>query len=209
MRRALVWLAGIVVVLTAITIVIHIPAVQRRVGACPFGYDQPRTAAATARAPRVGSLAPARPALGFTLSATTRDEVLAWARRHDVHCTARHKSRALECTDVPSALLAQHGARLTGTTTWFELDERDTIITIKTVRRADAVDPIATAFTATESTLRARMGAPTSARGTTDELALGAFRQAMVEHVYADYRAQIRATNMGNGYILTESYTAL
>jgi len=206
-RRALVWLASAVVLLMAITVVIHIPAVQRRVGACPFGYDKPRTAAATARA-RTGSFAPARPALGFTLSATTRDEVLAWARRHDVHCEARHGQRALECLDVPPALLAQHGARLTGTTTWFELDERATLTTIKTVRRADA-GAIVTAFAATESTLRDRMGAPTTERGSTADLTLGAFRQAMVEHVYADYRAQVRATNMGNGYILTESYTAL
>ena len=42
-----------------------------------------------------------------------------------------------------------------------------------------------------------------------DDLAKGAFQQATIEHELADYRAQIRATNMGNGYILTESYAAL
>ena len=64
MRRALIWVGGLVTLLLAVTIVIHIPAVQRRVGACPFGYDKPRTAAATARAPRTGPVAPARLALG-------------------------------------------------------------------------------------------------------------------------------------------------
>jgi len=185
----------------ALTITVHIPAVQYAMGwthpdgtgACPFGYDQARTAAATARArtPLVG-----RPALGFTLAATTRDDILAWAKQHQIECEARHRNLALECTE---------GA----TTTWFELDDTGLLLTIKTTRRKTTAHEVATAFTATESLLRARMGAPTLASGDTSELGLGAFRQAMVEHRDADYRAQIRATNMGNGYILTESYTAL
>ena len=195
--------------LLVVTIVIHIPAVQRRVGACPFGYD--KTAAATARGVRTGPVAPARPALGFTLSSTTRADVLAWADQHGIHCDARHGKRTLECLDVPSALLAKHGAQLPGTTTWFELDENATVTTIKTVRRTDLASAVATAFSATETTLRAQMGEPTTERGSADpaDLSQGAFRQAVVEHLYADYRAQVRATNMGNGYILTESYTAL
>jgi hypothetical protein len=183
----------------ALTIVVHIPAVQYAMGwthpdgtgACPFGYDKARTAAATARTPRVG-----RPALGFTLAATTRDDLLAWANQHQIKCEARHGKRALECTEA-------------ATTTWFELDDTGLLMTIKTTRRKNTAREVATAFTATESLLRARIGEPTLASGDTAELALGAFRQAMVEHRYADYRAQVRATNMGNGYILTESYTAL
>ncbi len=216
MRRLAVLAGSALGLLLALTIVVHIPAVQYAMGwrhpdgtaACPFGYDRPRhRAAATAR--RTGPLAPARPALGFTLAATTRADVLEWASHHGVTCEA--KRGALECADVPSELIADHGARLAGTTVWFELDERDAIAAIKIVRRTDAAANVATAFTATEATLRARMGEPTTARGSADATALaaGAFRQAMVEHAFADYRAQVRATNMGNGYILTESYAAL
>src|SRR5437868_6939012 len=97
LRRALVILGSLLALLTIVTIVIHIPAIQRRVGACPFGYDKPRTAAATARAHTTGPLAPARPALGFTLASTTRADILAWAAQHDVRCTRRHGDRALEC----------------------------------------------------------------------------------------------------------------
>jgi hypothetical protein len=207
LRRALVLLGGLLALLTIVTIVIHIPAIQRRVGACPFGYDKPRTAAATARARATGPLAPARPALGFTLAATTRADVLAWAAQHDVRCERRLGDRALECA---GAKLLAHGASLATTTTWFELDEHGTVTTIKTVRRATSAAAVASAFAATESLLRSRLDTPSTERGSTAELSLGAFRQAMVEHVYADYRAQVRATNMGNGgYILTESYAAL
>ena len=209
MRRIVITLAGVLAVLTAFTIIIHIPAIQRRVGACPFGYDKPRVAA-TART-YDGPLAPARPALGFTLSGTTRDDVLAWALQNKIRCERRYGDHSLECFDVPRSLLSDHGVLLPTTTVWFELDERGTVSTIKTVRRADTSTAVAGAFTATESALRDRIGSPTAQRGSADptELSLGAFRQATVEHVYANYRAQIRATNMGNGYILTESYAAL
>ncbi len=40
-------------------------------------------------------------------------------------------------------------------------------------------------------------------------LASGAFRQATRDYRFADYRALVRATNLGDGYVLTESYTAL
>jgi hypothetical protein len=209
MRRAFLWLGGLVAVLTAITIVIHVPAVQRRLGPCPFGYDQPSVG--VGQTARTGPRAPARPALGFTLAATTRDELLAWASANGIRCTPRHGQRTLECLDVPSQLLAQHGAQLPGTTTWFELDARATLTAIKTVRRTPDAAAVASAFTATETSLRAHTGEPTAADGSADpaELSLGAFRQAMTEHEFADYRAQIRATNMGDGYILTESYAAL
>lgn len=56
----------------------------------------------------------------------------------------------------------------------------------------------------------ARIGAPTTATGSSDpsELSRGAFRQAMVAYAAGDYRAVIRATNMGKDYTLTENYTA-
>ena len=34
-------------------------------------------------------------------------------------------------------------------------------------------------------------------------------RQAMVEYKLADYHAVLRATNMGDGYVLTEEYATL
>ena len=106
-------------------------------------------------------------------------------------------------------MIADHGARLPGTTTWFELDDTGAVTTIKIARRTPHPSQVASAFTATESTLRHRTGAPTTVAGDPSNLAGGAFRQAVVEHVFADYRAQVRATNMGDSYLLTESYAAL
>ena len=217
-RKLMIAGGSLLAVFVALTIVVHIPAVQYAMGwrhpdgtgTCPFGYDKPRVARARVH---TGSenLAPARPALGFTLAATTRDDLMTWAKQHHITCESRHGKAALECFDVPGDLIAEHGSHLGGTTIWFELDEQQAVETIKIVRRTDAATNVASAFSATEAALRARMGAPTTERGSADpaDLSRGAFRQAMVEHTYADYRAQIRATNMGNGYILTESYTAL
>lgn len=218
-RRAVIWGGGLVSAFLLVTTLVHLPAVQRMMGwthpdgtgACPFGYDgAPGGTVATAR-PRVGPLAPARPALGFTLAVTTRADVQTWAAANQVSCTERRRGRELECASVPAGLLAGHGAQLAGTTTWFELDAQSVLAGIKTVRRTTAAAPVALAFAATAASLTASTGAPTTAEGSaaTDDLARGAFRQAMVEHRFGDYRAQIRATNMGDGFVLTESYTAL
>ena len=221
-RRLVLWGGAALAVLFAITLVVHIPAVQYAMGwthpdgtgACPFGHGA-KSRPAIARAPRTGPRAPARPALGFTLAATKRDDVLAWAKQHHIKCEAKSGQRVLECLDIPAELLAEHGARLSGTTTWFELDDTNTVTAIKTARRTPHPSDVASAFAATESLLRAQTGAPTTAAGSASPkilasaLAARPFQQAMVEHAFADYRAQVRATNMGDCYLLTETYAAL
>lgn len=212
-RRLVIWGGALVALFIAFTGVVHIPAVQYAMGwthpdgtgACPFGYDQQSAQVARPASAR----SPAFPVLGFHLAGTTRDEIRTWARTHGVACAAKRGGRLLECLDVPASALGERGTQLAGATLWFELDDGGVVKAIKTLRRTGAATDVASAFDATESALRARVGAPTTATGSSDpsDLSRGAFRQAMVAYAAGDYRAVIRATNMGKDYTLTENYS--
>lgn len=216
-RKLLMWSGGAVAAFLVVSLVVHVPFVQHAMGwtnrdgtgACPFGQDGIRVAAAPAPS-RTGSAARSRPALGFTLAVTTRDELLAWAAKHRIACASKRGGAQLECTDIPAALLADHGGGLAGTSVWFELDDRGLLYTVKTVRRTEDATHVARAFTATNAALTTRAGGATQRAGSSapDSLASGAFQQASSEYRFRDYRAVIRATNMGDGYVLTESYTS-
>lgn len=200
-----------------ISLVVHLPIVQHAMGwtnrdgtgACPFGRGSTRVAAEPAPI-REGPAARSRPALGFTLAVTTRDDLLAWANEHRIACTAKRGGTQLDCANVPVALLAEHGGELPSTATWFELDDRGVLYAIKILRRTDDVTRLSQAFAATNAALTTRVGAATQSAGSPAPAALarGAFRQASREYNFRDYRAVVRATNMGDGFALTESYTS-
>ena len=216
-RRLLIWSGGAIAAFLAVSLVVHLPFVQHAMGwtnrdgtgACPFGQGDARVASAPAPV-RTGSDALSRPALGFTLAVTTRAELLAWATEHRIACTEKRGGTQLDCADIPSTLLADHGGNLAGTSTWFELDDRGVLYAIKTVRRTEDVTRVAEAFAATNAALTVRAGSPAQRAGSADPATLtsGAFQQASSEYRFRDYRAVIRATNMGDGYVLTESYTS-
>lgn len=183
-------------VLSALTFVVHLRFVQVAMGwtnadgtgACPFGHDRPRSAAAR------GVVASA-PVFGVMLGRSSRADVERWARAEGVVCIARRSM--LECRDVPDPQLAPG-------TVWFELDESDTVVTVKAARRSSTLAPIASAFAAAEAALG---GVPLASTGSTAELSTGLFYQATRELRADGYSALIRATNMGDGYLLTERYT--
>jgi hypothetical protein len=148
-----------------------------------------------------------RPALAFDLGKTKRDDIAAWADRHGVTCRDKHHDTLVECLDVPAAALADGGG-LAATGLWLTLDADGTLASIQVTRRTAAASTIVDAFTATGAGLAATLGAPTARTGDADarSLASGALRQASVEYRAPGYRAQLRETNMGDGYLLTESY---
>ena len=218
MRRLLVWSGAALAAFLVVSLLVHVPFVQHAMGwtnrdgtgACPFGHGSARVAAAP-RPTASGPIARARPALGFTLGTTTRDEILAWARAHQLACKSMRRGTQLECADVPAALLAEHGGDLQGTATWFELDDRGVLYTVKTLRRTPDVVRVAHSFEATDAALTARAGVASQSAGSSETalLASGTFQQASRVYQFSDYRAVIRATNMGDGFVLTESYTSL
>lgn len=207
LKRIVLGTLGVIVVLG---VVIHLPPVMHWLGAhghhgagvCPLGYGQQQKHVATARP------AGNRPALGFTLGGTTASQVQTWALAHGLTCSSIHRGTDLQCENVPASAL---GAAGPAATLWFELDDANVVHAIKGSRRGPAVDPIAHEFDVIEGQLTAARGAPTKREGAADPqvLASGALRQAMVEYRASDYRAVIRATNMGDGFVLTENYSLI
>jgi hypothetical protein len=206
MKRVARWGLGTLAVLTVLVTAAHLPPISGWLGwnhhagggTCPFGYDRPAVATAPAR-----RATPGPSVLGFALGASTRLDVDRWALSHAVFC---HDARGeLACGNTPAAVLGG----LDATTMWFGFATDGTLAHIRTVREATSADAVAAEFRRATAAVATAAGAPTTTAGDADPatLAKGALRQASAEFHRADFRATVRATNMGaRGYVLTESY---
>lgn len=211
MRKLVKIAAGTVGVVLVLGLVIHLPPVMHWLGAhghhgagvCPLGYGKPAQHVAVAPV-RDGV---ARPALGFTLGVTTAAEVERWGLLHGIQCTESRGN--VTCAGVPSELLGDVAAPPASLR--FSLDTAGTIRALQVTRRGPEVATIASAFDQLSRELSAARGAPTKQSGSAlpSELSRGALRQAMVEYKRGDYRAVVRATNMGDGFVLTEQYSLM
>jgi len=115
------------------------------------------------------------------------------------------------CVDVPATALPQPLAALGATGLWFQIDEHGALASVQVTRRDRAAATVSEAFARLQARLTADAGAPAKRDGSAapDVLASAALRQAVVEYRFADYRALVRATNMGDGFVFTEEYTRL
>jgi hypothetical protein len=185
-------------------------------GGCPFGYDRALSPAQRERAQldfaishRGERRARSRPALGFQLDRTTRDEVVAELAAHGIACAAGKGMSDLTCSGVPSQALpnASGPAR----NLWFTFGVRQQLLSVVALSRASEVAIISETFIATRSALDDQAGAVTKTEGNSDPraLAAGALRQASAEFRFRDYYALTRATNLGQSFVLTEEYRSL
>ncbi|HTR49139.1 MAG TPA: hypothetical protein VMJ10_00450 [Kofleriaceae bacterium] len=204
MKRAARWGLAAASAVVLLGLVIHVPPIRGWLAAhghhggdsCPFGYGT----AARHRGDPTAPHAHARPALGFALGTTTAAEIARWATDHATTCRAKRGGTFLECAD-PSA----------STSIWLQLDEQGVLEAVQATRREPTAAMISDAFVQRQAELTAQVGAPTRHDGSSAPNALtgAALRQAMVEYRFSDYHALVRATNMGDGYVLTEEYTRL
>jgi hypothetical protein len=208
MRKLAKYVAGALGLVLALGVVIHLPPVMHWLGAhghhgagvCPLGYG--KTNVAIAAPPKDGV---ARPALGFSLGVTTSAEIEKWGLLHGIQCTEKRGS--VTCEGVASALLGDVIAPPASLS--FSLDGASKVRSLAVTRRGPEVTTIAAAFDRLSQELSTVRGAPTKQSGSAapSELSRGALRQAMVEYKRDDYRAVLRATNMGDGFVLTEQYS--
>ncbi|HVJ21322.1 MAG TPA: hypothetical protein VM686_38185 [Polyangiaceae bacterium] len=148
------------------------------------------------------SAAPARPALGFELGVSRRDQVRTELERRGRAARAAHRDTALECDEVDGrkgddALLKFDGAgRLTAVDVFH-----------RTASSAEAVKLLRDR----EARLAARLGPATHARGERDARYLAAvrFRQVALEYRFSDYSARVAATNFGTDLRVREQYDLL
>ena len=181
-------------------------------GGCPVGLDHPLAPAArdAARATalevvRGVGTAGDRPALGFALDGTSRVEATAWAATHGVVCTDARELK--QCGPVPATAIPD-GPR---DSLVFEFDAGDALVSVTAGRRVPAAEAVAV-YVALEAGVAERAGPATLQRGepTAEWLDRGPLTQLSSEFRFADYRAQLTATNLGPGRIaVREVYQAL
>jgi len=187
-----------------------------RPGSCPLGYDRRVTpaqreeaAAGWAASHRGTWPAAARPALGFALGQTRRADVLSTLAARGVTC-APGAAADLVCHQVPSTALpgaASGPAR----ELWLTFGAREQLLSLVALARDSAPGAISDAFGRVTAQLTDAAGPPTRLAGQEGPtyLAAAPLRQSSAEFRYSNYYALARATNMGNGYLLTEEYRAL
>jgi hypothetical protein len=189
---------------------LHMPALRPLLnagsGGCPIGMDESLTVAQIDAARQTALLgergdrpADARPALGFVLDVTSSDEVAAWAAAHGVSCTPERAE--IRCGDVP-------GGALEGLPATDELllrfDADGRLVSVDaTLRDVDADDAAALVRTLSDALGRSA-GPPSAARGEPSGrfLARGDLNQTATSFRFADYRADLSATNLGAGRIV-------
>jgi len=185
-------------------------------GACPLGYDRQATplqreqaAARWASTHRGTAPAAARPALGFALGQTRRADVVSAMAAHGIDC-GPGAAADLVCRQVPTTALPGAVGRL-ARELWLTFGARGQLLSLVALSRAEGAGAISDAFSDVTAQVARAAGPPTSraGEGGAAYLAAGALHQSSAEFRYANYYALARATNMGNGYLLTEEYRTL
>jgi hypothetical protein len=148
--------------------------------------------------------APARPAFGFRLDASTKSEVLAWAKLHQVTCTDEH-AWLVKCAEVDPVALGRPSAegRIEELALGFRPDGR--LVNVSTLRRH--LTPVEGNLIAEEIAggLARQLGQPQSTMlGTLSDESLSSRR---VSFRYADYAADVVAMNLPqSGVAVREHY---
>jgi len=220
--RALVGLGGLLALFVGVMGFAHTRAgrpllalIGRAVhpGSCPLGYGRKATPrqreeaasrwAATHRGTRP---APSLPALGFALGHSRRADVLSAMAAHGVDC-GPGAAADLVCRQVPAVALPG-AAGGPARELWFTFGAHDQLLSLVALSRDSRPGAISDAFSLVTAQVTRAAGPPTHAGGEAGPayLAAGALRQSSAEFRYSNYYALARATNMGNGYLLTEEY---
>ena len=205
MRTALIALGAAL----AGVLLLHVPLVfghHGGTGVCPFGYGTRAAAGPLHHNPQLrGSVAArTRPALGLDLQVATRATVERWAKAGGGTCAERRGQLACSGIRQPDAPDV--------TSAWFTFDGQGALDTVRTVRRTGDLGAITGEYNRLVAILSQQAGAPYRIDATPADaaaLGAGALRQATAEYRFTNYRALLRATNMGNGYVLTEEYANL
>lgn len=188
-----------------------------RAGACPLGYDNAQTPEerelnrrAFASTHAGVQAAKARPALGFELDRTTRDDVQSWAKANHVTCTPRKAGVDMDCENVPAALLPAHFDRVQVDSLWLNFGAEDRLISVVAIRHDKEASVVSEGFEQINEELTAESGLPTTiGHSSPAQLRSGLLQQATSEYRFHNYYALSRATNMGESFVLTEEYRSL
>ena len=143
-------------------------------------------------------------ALVFTLGETTRDAVRSWGTQQGITCVDEEPAR-LRCADVPAAAL---GVEMPVADLLVSFDSKDRLQGIDVHTGTLAADEAARLVEARSQAIAKQAGPPTSTSGvaTGEWLASGALRQVSESFHYSDRRAELTATNFGDGRVVLREF---
>ena len=217
------WLhiAGRAVVLAALGVgLLHTPVAKgllARFGGCPFAGarltpEQMDTARRLALATRKGEApAPSRPALGFSLDATSAYDVHLWAARANVNCEDVRPG-FMTCANVPPDAVGRSAAEGLIDELALGFNRRGQLVNVTTMR--GHLDPRRASSVSSDiaSSLRDSLGPATHAAGAMTAASLaepGAIGMATVSYRFSDYVAEIEAMSLPScGLSVREHYVS-
>lgn len=214
--------AGGALVVTSLVGVLHLPFAAPLLRAispaslCPVTRGSPeqidrgREIAAASIRSSTSAVAPARPALVFTLDQSRRQDIDAWAARSNVRCSNISGNENLRrCVQVPAAALGQDPTLPALEEITFELRASGELVNVQTMRRGLTADEAVRTAQTLEQSLATTVGAPSTTGGepTARHLGHGFMMTYVAEHTFVDYRATVTATNMAHtGMMVREEY---
>jgi len=156
--------------------------------------------------------APKRFALGFALGETRTEQLLAWAKHHQLNCTSLREGTLLRCSNVQATALPQDGQqRIQGAFDVLSLatsPENGTLINITALRLRRGRDEARKYFEQRRLALAQHLGQPSFiALSKYDATHAGPYATSSLEYRFSDYFVEVSSTNMpGRGTVIREHY---
>lgn len=210
MKQRLAWTALLAASLFGVAGLLHMPFARTllaRIGGCPFPVAEAAPSQAEADAARVRAArgergaerAQEKPALGFSLGDSTREDVHAWAARVHARCAHDAVGLGMRCEGV--RLDALPGGRAPSPTRaqvafGFDLDGK--LVSASFLARVTSPDEAERVRSDAEREL-ALSGPPTrtEGRGVTR-----AFERRVDAWAYSDYLGEVVTTHLGSGVVV-------
>jgi hypothetical protein len=206
-------IAAIAVAGLGLIALLHLPFARpllARVAGCPFDRVTPRQVElareSALRRLRGTGVAPARPALGFTLDRTTLGDVREWARREGVRCEESRQSTLVKCDNVPASVLAPGAAGSFDEVAFgFRIADRQ-LMNITTLCGGLDASAAAARLSETATRLERELGAPAAKRLPAGWTAAG---PAFISYRFRDYLAEASAMRVpSHGVVVREHYVS-
>jgi hypothetical protein len=220
------WALGIATAACGIVAALHLPcgrSLLAATGGCPVGKDgkpvsaerleEFRVQAAKASLKGQGrAAAAARPAYGFTLDQSTKADVVAWATASAYDCKEELGGAALRCEGVGQREAAKPGGVRDAYFRFDRADSRGTIVGIDLMHEGATPERAAELLASLSAAVAREAGPPTAVRGEASaaHLGQGDMSRAATEFRFADYAADISATNFGDqGIVVRQQYRSV
>jgi len=219
-RKRWLAIAAIGAPLIAAAVGLHTPAGRALLGGgsgCPWGEAPPSAAkleelrVKSAETLKVAGAARAtsRPAFGFVLDRSTRADVTTWAAKAGATCSDELGGGALRCELGELNTTEESGVSVRDA--FFRFDPRGVIVGIDLMRDGTDGAKAAAVLTSISGRIAREAGPPSAVQGTADPAHLGGYLdRAATEFRFADYAADVSATNLGErGIVVREQYRSI